>query len=142
MQRCAHEPSGNLQHMERSAELFLWPSSALFKAGCDSMQNWPLFLIFCKVAQGLLAVSYNLGDGALAVSLPSYQVDNGEWHHVFLERNENEFILRLDEGGGKREILKAAGVYKEIIIDPSSLVVGNTYPANQNHSFQGKKTAT
>ncbi|KAJ6666039.1 hypothetical protein lerEdw1_000943 [Lerista edwardsae] len=93
--------------------------------------------ITLQVAQGLLVVSYNLGDGELAVSLPSYQIDNGEWHHVFLERNENEFILRLDEGGGKREILKAAGVYKEIIIDPSSLVVGNTYPANQNHSFQG-----
>lgn len=76
------------------------------------------------------------------VSLPSYQIDNGEWHHVSLERNQNEFILRLDEGGGKREILKAAGIYKEIIIDSSSLVVGNIYPANQNHSFQGKESAT
>ncbi|XP_053127320.1 neural-cadherin-like [Hemicordylus capensis] len=93
--------------------------------------------ITLQVVQGLLAVSYNLGDGALAVVLPSYQIDNGEWHHVSLERNENEFILRLDEGGGKREIHKAAGTYKEIIIDPHSLVVGNIYPANQTHGFQG-----
>uniref|UniRef100_A0ABM5ETP5 Neural-cadherin-like n=1 Tax=Pogona vitticeps TaxID=103695 RepID=A0ABM5ETP5_9SAUR len=93
--------------------------------------------ITLQVIQGLLAVSYNLGDGAFAVSLPSYQVDNGEWHYVSLERNENEFTLRLDGGGGKREILKAAGAYKEIIIDPNSLVVGNTRPVNQNHSFQG-----
>ncbi|XP_053257900.1 neural-cadherin-like [Podarcis raffonei] len=93
--------------------------------------------ITLQVVEGFLAVSYNLGDGAAAVSLPSYQVDNGEWHHVSLERNENEFILRLDGGGGKREILKAAGAYKEIIIDPNSLVVGNTYPVNQSSSFQG-----
>ena len=84
-------------------------------------------------------VSYNLGDGDYAVNLPSYHIDNGEWHHITLERNENEFTLRLYEGGGKREILKAAGVYKEIVIDPSSFVLGNTYPFNQNKSFQGEE---
>uniref|UniRef100_H0ZFH7 Neural cadherin n=1 Tax=Taeniopygia guttata TaxID=59729 RepID=H0ZFH7_TAEGU len=94
-------------------------------------------LIIHKVVQGLLVVSYNLGDGNYSVSLPSYHIDNGEWHHITLERNENEFTLRLYEGGGKREITKAAGIYKEIVIDPSSLVLGNTYPFNQNKSFQG-----
>ncbi|NWI22251.1 CADN protein, partial [Sula dactylatra] len=92
--------------------------------------------ITLQVVQGLLVVSYNLGDGDYSVSLPSYHIDNGEWHHITLERNENEFTLRLYEGGGKREILKAAGMYKEIVIDPSSLVLGNTYPFNQNKSFQ------
>uniref|UniRef100_A0A8C5JEE2 CADN protein n=1 Tax=Junco hyemalis TaxID=40217 RepID=A0A8C5JEE2_JUNHY len=93
--------------------------------------------ITLQVVQGLLVVSYNLGDGNYSVSLPSYHIDNGEWHHVTLERNENEFTLRLYEGGGKREITKAAGIYKEIVIDPSSLVLGNTYPFSQNRSFQG-----
>ncbi|NXN44249.1 CADN protein, partial [Rhinoptilus africanus] len=92
--------------------------------------------IILQVVQGFLVVSYNLGDGDYSVSLPSYNIDNGEWHHITLERNENEFTLRLYEGGGKREILKAAGIYKEIVIDPSSLVLGNTYPFNQNKSFQ------
>lgn len=63
--------------------------------------------------------------------LPSYNIDNGEWHHITLDRNENEFTLCLYEGGGKREILKAAGIYKEIVID--------TYPFNLNKSFQGKE---
>ncbi|NWH61172.1 CADN protein, partial [Geococcyx californianus] len=92
--------------------------------------------ITLQVVQGFLVVSYNLGDGDYSVSLPSYRVDNGDWHHITLERQENEFALRLYEGGGKREVLKAAGVYKEIVIDPSSLVLGNTYPFNQNKSFQ------
>ncbi|NXJ73147.1 CADN protein, partial [Trogon melanurus] len=92
--------------------------------------------ITLQVVQGFLMVSYNLGDGDYSVSLPSYRIDNGEWHHITLERNENEFTLRLYEGGGRREIVKAAGVYKEIVIDPSSLVLGNTYPFNQNRSFQ------
>ncbi|XP_061324823.1 neural-cadherin-like [Pezoporus flaviventris] len=93
--------------------------------------------ITLQVVQGLLVVSYNLGDGDYSVSLPSYRIDNGEWHHITLERNENEFTLRLYEGGGKREIRKAAGMYKEIVIDPSSLVLGNTHLFNQNRSFQG-----
>ncbi|XP_032557279.1 neural-cadherin-like isoform X2 [Chiroxiphia lanceolata] len=93
--------------------------------------------ITLQLVQGLLVVSYNLGDGDYSVSLPSYHIDNGEWHHITLERNENEFTLRLYEGGGKREIMKAEGLYKEIVIDPSSLVLGNTYPFNQNRSFQG-----
>lgn len=92
-----------------------------------------------QVVQGFLVVSYNLGDEDYSVRLPSYNIDNGEWHHITLNRNENEFTLRLYEGGGKREILKAAGVYKEIVIDPSSLVLGNTYPFNLNKSFQGKE---
>lgn len=96
-------------------------------------------LIIHKVVRGFLAVSYNLGDGDYFVSLPSYNIDNGEWHHITLDRNENEFTLRLHEGGGKREILKAAGIYKEIVIDPSSLVLGNTYPFDLNKSFQGKE---
>lgn len=96
-------------------------------------------LIIHKVVQGFLVVSYNLGDGDYSVSLPSYHIDNGEWNHITLERNENEFTLRLYEGGGRREILKAAGIYKEIVIDPSSLVLGNTYPFNQTKSFQGEE---
>uniref|UniRef100_A0A8C6JXA2 Uncharacterized protein n=1 Tax=Melopsittacus undulatus TaxID=13146 RepID=A0A8C6JXA2_MELUD len=98
--------------------------------------------ITLQVSKGLLVVSYNLGDGDYSVSLPSYHIDNGEWHHITLERNENEFTLRLYEGGGKREIWKAAGMYKEIVIDPSSLVLGNTHPFNQNRSFQGEEFLT
>lgn len=102
------------------------------------MTFFSYYFIIHKVVRGFLVVSYNLGDGDYSVSLSSYHVDNGEWHHITLERNENEFTLRLYEGGGRREILKAAGVYKEIVIDPSSLVLGNTYPFNQNRSFQGE----
>ncbi|XP_025072404.1 neural-cadherin-like isoform X1 [Alligator sinensis] len=93
--------------------------------------------ITLQVSQGFLMVSYNLGDGDYTVNLSSYNIGNGEWHHITLERIENEFTLRLYEGGGKREILRAAGVYREIMIDPSSLVLGNTYPFNPNQSFQG-----
>ncbi|XP_069073745.1 neural-cadherin-like [Pleurodeles waltl] len=90
-----------------------------------------------QVLQGLLAVSYNLGDGDYRMQLPSYSVDNGEWHSVTLERFDNEFILRLDGGGGKREVTKSVGVYKEIGFDLNSLVIGNTYHIHQNASFQG-----
>ncbi|XP_078524924.1 neural-cadherin-like [Lissotriton helveticus] len=93
--------------------------------------------ITLQVLQGLLVVSYNLGDGDYRMQLPSFSIDNGEWHSVTLERFDNEFILRLDGGGGKREVTKSLGDYKEIVIDPNSLVIGNLYHTQQNASFQG-----
>ncbi|XP_065272866.1 neural-cadherin-like [Emys orbicularis] len=109
------------------------PNSVIMSMSSRAMDEH----ITLQVVQGFLTVSYNLGDGDYAVNLPSYNIDNGEWHHITLERIENEFTLRLYEGGGKREILRAAGVRKEIVIDPSRLVLGNTYSVNQNQSFQG-----
>ncbi|NXA34968.1 CADN protein, partial [Eudromia elegans] len=109
------------------------PSGVIMSMSSRSKDEY----ITLQVVQGFLMVSYNLGDGDYSVSLPFYNIDNGEWHHITLERIENEFTLRLYEGGGKREILRARGVYREIVIDPSSLVLGNAYPFSQNQSFQG-----
>ncbi|KAK1161935.1 neural-cadherin-like [Acipenser oxyrinchus oxyrinchus] len=90
-----------------------------------------------EVFQGLLSVFYNLGDGDYSMKLPSYRVDNGEWNMVHLDRHDNEFTLRLNGGGGRRELSSALGTSREIVIDPSTVVVGNAFPTSHNRSFQG-----
>uniref|UniRef100_A0A3B4A3W0 Neural-cadherin-like n=1 Tax=Periophthalmus magnuspinnatus TaxID=409849 RepID=A0A3B4A3W0_9GOBI len=62
-----------------------------------------------EVTQGLLAVFYNLGDGDYNVTLRSFRLNNGEWHEVELERVGREFALRVDGGGGRREVTASPG---------------------------------
>lgn len=91
-----------------------------------------------QVIQGLLVVLYNLGDGDYNITLPYLRVDDGEWHEVEMDRFGREFTLRLDRGGGRREITAAPGRSQEIIIDPSVVMIGNSFPSGHNRSFVGE----
>uniref|UniRef100_A0A3B4VCM1 Neural-cadherin-like n=1 Tax=Seriola dumerili TaxID=41447 RepID=A0A3B4VCM1_SERDU len=90
-----------------------------------------------EVIQGLLAVLYNLGDGDYNITLPYHRIDDGEWHEVELDRYGREFTLRLDGGGGRREVTASPGRSQEIIIDPSVVMIGNSFPSGHNRSFIG-----
>lgn len=45
--------------------------------------------------------------------------------------------LRLDGGGGQREVTGLRGRSREIVIDPTVVMLGNTFPSGINKSFQG-----
>ncbi|XP_015226620.1 PREDICTED: neural-cadherin-like [Cyprinodon variegatus] len=90
-----------------------------------------------EVFHGLLAVLYNLGDGDYNISLPYHRLDDGEWHEVELDRYGREFTLRLDGGGGRLEVTASPGQSQEIIIDPSVVMLGNSFPSGHNRSFLG-----
>uniref|UniRef100_A0AAQ6IRH7 Neural-cadherin-like n=1 Tax=Anabas testudineus TaxID=64144 RepID=A0AAQ6IRH7_ANATE len=47
---------------------------------------------------------------------------------VELDRYGREFTLRLDGGGGWREVTASPGQSQEIIIDPSVVMLGNSFP--------------
>uniref|UniRef100_A0A8C2WX51 Neural-cadherin-like n=1 Tax=Cyclopterus lumpus TaxID=8103 RepID=A0A8C2WX51_CYCLU len=54
-----------------------------------------------------------------------------------LDRYGREFTLRLDGGGGRREVTASPGRSQEIIIDPSVVMLGNSFPSGHNRSFLG-----
>lgn len=91
-----------------------------------------------QVIQGLLAVFYNLGDGDYNLTLPHHPLSDGEWHEVELDRYGREFTLRLDGGGGRREVTGSPGQSQEIIIDPTVVMLGNSFPSGHNRSFLGR----
>lgn len=70
--------------------------------------------------------------------MPSYRVDNGEWHDVHLDRHDNELTLRVDGGGGRREVTGSPGRSREIVIDPALVMLGSSFPSGHNKSFQGE----
>uniref|UniRef100_I3JW58 Uncharacterized protein n=1 Tax=Oreochromis niloticus TaxID=8128 RepID=I3JW58_ORENI len=56
---------------------------------------------------------------------------------VELYRYGREFTLRLDRGGGRREVTASPGQSQEIIIDPAVVMLGNSFPSGHNRSFVG-----
>uniref|UniRef100_A0A3Q1BB62 Neural-cadherin-like n=1 Tax=Amphiprion ocellaris TaxID=80972 RepID=A0A3Q1BB62_AMPOC len=76
-------------------------------------------------------------NGDYNVTLPYRRLDDGEWHEVELDRYGREFTLRLDGGGGRQEVTASPGQSQEIIIDPSVVMLGNSFPSGHNRSFLG-----
>lgn len=124
-------PSKILKHLYYFLLLKL---SCLFE--CLHFKSAKLYCV-SQVIQGLLAVLYNLGDGDYNLTLPHHRLDNGEWHEVELDRYGREFTLRLDGGGGRREVTASPGQSQEIIIDSSVVMLGNSFPSGHNRSFLG-----
>ncbi|XP_040264889.1 neural-cadherin-like [Bufo bufo] len=124
-----HTQRTHFQTMVRTRQ----PNSIILSVSSQDQTEY----IILQVTHGMLAVSYNIGDGDFVVRLPNHRVDSGEWQEIALERMQNEFSLRVNGGGEDREITAAHGTYKEIKVDPSSIVLGS---GNLHAlSFQGKR---
>ncbi|CAG6014487.1 unnamed protein product [Menidia menidia] len=93
--------------------------------------------IILEIIEGQVAVRANLGDGAHTLRLSGHRVDVGQWILVSLSRHDNTFTLRLERGGGSREIQAQLGRRREIVIYPSSLMVGSGPNAGTKTHFQG-----
>ncbi|XP_031175500.2 neural-cadherin [Sander lucioperca] len=93
--------------------------------------------IVLEIMEGHLSVRANLGDGAHALRLPGQRLDIGQWVLVGLVRHDNLFTLRLEQGGGSREVRARLGSRREMVVHPASVMVGNGPTAGEKADFQG-----
>ncbi|KTF89691.1 hypothetical protein cypCar_00002126 [Cyprinus carpio] len=93
--------------------------------------------IILELVDGFLTVRANLGDGAHSLKLTGHRVNLGQWVFVSLHRHDNIFTLRLEQGGGSREVTGVLGQKKEIVVHPSSVFLGNSAAPNTQGDFQG-----
>uniref|UniRef100_A0A3B4Z992 Neural-cadherin-like n=1 Tax=Stegastes partitus TaxID=144197 RepID=A0A3B4Z992_9TELE len=93
--------------------------------------------IILEIVEGHISVRANLGDAAHALRLPGQRVDIGQWVLVSLSRHDNMFTLRLEQGGGSREVQAQLGSRREMVVHPASLMVGNGLSAGDKANFQG-----
>lgn len=87
---------------------------------------------------GHISVRANLGDGAHTLGIPNQRVDIGQWILVSLSRHDNIFTLRLEQGGGSREVRARLGFRREIVVQPASLMVGNGPNSADKADFHGE----
>ncbi len=94
-------------------------------------------LLVSQIVDGYLTVRANLGDGAHSLKLTGHRVNLGQWVFVSLHRYDNIFTLRLEQGGGSREVTGVLGQKKEIVVHPTSVFLGNSATPNTQGDFQG-----
>uniref|UniRef100_A0A8C9RT17 Si:dkey-22o22.2 n=1 Tax=Scleropages formosus TaxID=113540 RepID=A0A8C9RT17_SCLFO len=75
--------------------------------------------ITLEVVDGHLGVRANLGNGDHTLQLPGQRVDRGQWLFVSLQRYDNLFTLRLEQGGGAREASAVLGRDRDAALHPS-----------------------
>eukprot|EP00062_Callorhinchus_milii_P003975 gi/632942725/ref/XP_007886565.1/ PREDICTED: neural-cadherin-like [Callorhinchus milii] len=131
-----HQQRGALSTRKTHTQLMLrtrTPNSSLFSLASKDRSEY----IVLEIVDGYVGVRANLGDWEHSLKLPTIRVDNGEWTIVNMDRHDNEFTLRLEHGGGAREVTSVLGTHREILIDPSSLVLGSSLPEHPASDFQG-----
>ncbi|KAK5861672.1 hypothetical protein PBY51_017129 [Eleginops maclovinus] len=89
--------------------------------------------IALEITEGLLSVRADLGDGVHALHLPGQRIDVGQWVLVGLVRHDNLFTLRLERGGGSREVQTRLGGRREVVVHSVTLGSG----AGDEAGFQG-----
>ncbi|KAM4026772.1 neural-cadherin-like [Anomaloglossus baeobatrachus] len=90
-----------------------------------------------EVSEGHFAVRFNFGERNFVIKLPDIRIDHGQWTLVSLERYDNTFTLRIERGGGVREVTSTVGKNKLFNVDPSHVVLGNSSPQQTENDFQG-----
>ncbi|XP_075069925.1 neural-cadherin-like [Mixophyes fleayi] len=90
-----------------------------------------------EVAGGHFAVYFNFGERNHVIRLPDLRIDHGQWTLLILERYGNVFTLRIDRGGGVREVTSVMGKNRLFDADPSSVLLGNSVPQQAENDFQG-----
>ncbi|XP_041101476.1 neural-cadherin-like [Polyodon spathula] len=93
--------------------------------------------IILEAVDGQFGVRVNLGDGNHSLRLQASRIDNGQWILLNMDRHDNVFTLRLDRGGGSRQVSATLGNKRELFINPSSVLLGNNLLENQQNDFQG-----
>ncbi|XP_033125265.1 neural-cadherin-like [Anneissia japonica] len=79
------------------------------------------------MVDGTLRLRYNHGEGEYSMSLPNYRMNNGAWHSVEYDRYGNYVTLKVDRGGGTRQVEGSPGTYQHIIVNPESLRIGDLF---------------
>ncbi|MBN3295370.1 CADN protein, partial [Amia calva] len=93
--------------------------------------------VVMEIMDGHFGVRANLGDGDHSLQLTGLRIDSGHWVLLNLDRHDNVFTLQLDHGGGAREVTAILGTRREIVIHPSSVLLGNNLSDFQHSDFQG-----
>lgn len=82
-------------------------------------------------------MSFSLEDEGHVLQLSSVRIDNGHWVVLALEKYHNEFLLRINDGGGDHEIFFDVGQNRPLDMDLTSIVLGNRLANRSESDFQG-----
>lgn len=80
--------------------------------------------ITMELVNGFLMSSWHLGDDTVSAILDKYPLDNGEWHHIAFYRYDNYVQIKVDGGGGVRQVENRDSTFRGLQVDRESLIIG------------------
>ncbi|XP_048386187.2 neural-cadherin isoform X1 [Stegostoma tigrinum] len=131
-----YQQKGALSTRRTQVQLMLrtrHPNCSLFSLASKDTSEY----ITLEIIGGYFGICVNLGDGEHSLKLQTMRVDNGQWSLLNMDRHDNEFTLRLNDGGGVHQVTASLGTHREIIINPASLVLGKSLLEHPPNDFQG-----
>ncbi|NXG28398.1 CADN protein, partial [Dromaius novaehollandiae] len=90
-----------------------------------------------EVVGGSFSVNFSLGDKNYSLRMSTLRINNGQWVLLTMERYNNEFTLRVNDGGGDQEVTSVLGTNRWFEMDWASIVLGNRLPNHSESDFQG-----
>ncbi|NWX92829.1 CADN protein, partial [Nothoprocta pentlandii] len=90
-----------------------------------------------EVAGGSFSVNFSLEDKNYSLRLSTLRINNGQWVLLTMERYNNEFTLRVNDGGGDQEVTSVLGTNRWFEMEWTSIVLGNRLPNLSESDFQG-----
>ncbi|XP_038077180.1 neural-cadherin-like isoform X2 [Patiria miniata] len=92
-----------------------------------------------ELINGYIRSRWNLGDGEHSMYLDQYAVNDGDWHMVHLERFDFYITVRIDGGGGVRQMESRESTFSTLEVDPNSLLLGAfvVHVVDISQDFQG-----
>ncbi|NXD06594.1 CADN protein, partial [Nothocercus nigrocapillus] len=90
-----------------------------------------------EVVGGSFSVNFSLEDKNYSLRMSTVRINNGQWVLLTMERYNNEFTLRVNDGGGDQEVTSVLGTNRWFEMDWTSIVLGNRLPNLSESDFQG-----
>lgn len=73
---------------------------------------------------GELKADWHLGDKPVSVTMVNFSLNDGAWHAINFDRYDSVVTIKIDGGGGVKEIQNRESEYSGLDIDSNSLVIG------------------
>ncbi|XP_041454487.1 neural-cadherin isoform X3 [Lytechinus variegatus] len=77
-----------------------------------------------EMVQGELKADWHLGDKPVSVTMVNFSINDGAWHAINFDRYDSVVTIKIDGGGGVKEIQNRESQYSGLDVDENSLVIG------------------
>ncbi|XP_069477477.1 neural-cadherin-like [Ambystoma mexicanum] len=91
-----------------------------------------------EVAGGHFSVRFSTGDKERSLAMQTLYIDHGQWVLLSMERHGSTFTLRVNNGGGDREVTADLGERRShVSVGATRVILGNSLPVHTDSDFQG-----
>eukprot|EP00057_Strongylocentrotus_purpuratus_P034310 XP_794702.3 PREDICTED: neural-cadherin [Strongylocentrotus purpuratus] len=77
-----------------------------------------------EMVAGELQADWHLGDKPVSVTMGNFSINDGAWHAINFDRYDSVVTIKIDGGGGVKEIQNRESAFSGLDIDSNSLVIG------------------